>query len=47
MIQHDRITEAQMLEAFEQMKPIALIELRDAFARANPIVLKMAREIGA
>lgn len=47
MIRHNRITEAQLLEAFKQMKSIALAELRDAFAKAKPIVLKFAREAGA
>lgn len=37
----------QLLEAFAQMKPIELVELRDAFAKAKPIVLKVASEIGA
>lgn len=46
MIRHDRITEAQLLEAFGQMKPIELAELRDAFAKAKPIVLRFAREAG-
>ena len=45
MIQHDRISEAQLIEAFSQMKPIELVELRDAFARAKPLVLKFAREM--
>jgi len=27
------------------MKPIELVELRDAFAKAKPIVLKLALEI--
>jgi len=45
MIRHDRISEAQLLEAFDQMKPIELVELRDAFARAKPIILKLTREI--
>lgn len=44
MIRHDRITETQLLEAFSHMKPIELVELRDAFERAKPLVLKMARE---
>jgi len=44
MIRHDRITEAQMLDAFAQMKPIELVELRDAFTKARPIVLNFARE---
>ena len=43
MIRHDRITEAQLAEAFAQMKPIGLVELRDAFAKAEPMVLKCAR----
>ena len=46
MIRHDRITEPQLLEAFTQMKPIELVELRDAFAKAKPIVLKVARAVG-
>ncbi len=44
LIQHDRITEAQLLEAFSQMKPIELAELRDAFERAKPVVLGLARQ---
>ncbi len=47
MIRSDRITEAQLTEAFSQMKPIELVELRDAFAQAKPIVLKLARGISA
>lgn len=46
MIRHDRITESQLLEAFTELKPIELVELRDAFAKAKPIVLKVARESG-
>jgi hypothetical protein len=46
MIRHDRITEAQLIEAFEQMKPIELVELREAFEKAKPMVLKAAREVG-
>jgi hypothetical protein len=45
MIRHDCITEAQLTKAFEEMKPIELVELRDAFAKAKPVVLKLAREI--
>jgi hypothetical protein len=45
MIRHDRITEPQLLEAFSQMNPIELVELRDAFERAKPAVLKLTREI--
>jgi hypothetical protein len=44
MIRYDRITEAQMLAAFSEMKPIELVELRDAFAKAKPITLRLARE---
>ena len=44
MIRADRITEGQLLEAFSQMKPIELVELRDAFARARPVVLELARK---
>ncbi len=44
MIHHDRITEGQLVEAFSQMKPFGLVELRDAFARAKPMVLEVARK---
>ncbi len=44
LIRHDHISEAQLLEAFAQMKPIELVELRDAFARAKPTVLKLTQE---
>ena len=44
MIRYDRISESQLLEAFSQMKPIELVELRDAFAKAEPIILRLARE---
>jgi hypothetical protein len=43
MIRHDRITEAQLVEAFSQMNPINLVELRDAFEKAKPVVLKLTR----
>lgn len=42
MIEHDRITKAQLNEAFVQMNPIELVELRDSFKRAKPIVLGFA-----
>ena len=42
MIAHDRITKMQLTEAFSQMNPIELIELRDSFKRAQPIVLGFA-----
>jgi hypothetical protein len=47
MIRHDKITESQLSEAFSQMKPIDLVELRDAFESAKPVVLRLARESGA
>ena len=43
MIRHDTITEGQMVEAFSQMKPIELVEFRDAFERAKPAVLALSR----
>ena len=45
MIRHDHITQSQLLEAFSQMKPIELVELRDAFAKAKPIILRLAHEV--
>ncbi len=39
MIEHDAISRAQLTEAFTQMNPIELVELRDAFERARPLVL--------
>ena len=42
MITHDRITKAQLNEAFTQMNPIELVELRDSFKRAQPTVLGFA-----
>jgi hypothetical protein len=44
MIRHDRITEGQLMEAFSQMKPFSLVELREAFAHAKPVVLDLARK---
>ena len=46
LIRHDQITESQLLEAFAQMKPIELVELRDEFAKAKPVVLKVAHAVG-
>jgi hypothetical protein len=46
LIRHDRIIEPQLLEAFDQMQPIELVELRDAFAKAKPVVLKIACQVG-
>jgi hypothetical protein len=45
MIRHDRISETQLIKAFSQMKPIELVELRDAFVRARPIIMNLARDI--
>jgi hypothetical protein len=45
MIRHDRISPPQLEEAFAQIKPIQLVELRDAFERAKPIVLRFANEL--
>jgi hypothetical protein len=45
MIRHDHITESQLLEAFAQMRTIELVELRDAFAKASPIALRLAQEV--
>jgi hypothetical protein len=47
LIRHDRLTEAQLQAAFAQMKPIALVELRDAFERARPVVLRLAQSAAA
>jgi len=45
MIRHDCLTEGQLLAAFSQMKPIELVELRDAFTRAKPRIIDLARAI--
>ncbi len=42
LIEHDRITKAQLEQAFTQMNPVELVELRDSFQRARPIVLDFA-----
>jgi len=44
MISHDHITESQLIEAFSQMNPINVVELHDAFVKAKPIILTLARE---
>ena len=43
LIRHDHITPAQLEEVFTQMKPIELVELRDAFSKAKPTVLQFAQ----
>src|SRR5438045_5579540 len=45
IIRHHHVTEAQLLEGFSQMKPIELVELRDAFEKAKPIILELARKV--
>lgn len=45
MIKHDHINVAQLTQAFTEMKPIELVELRDAFKLAKPVVLKFAAQI--
>jgi hypothetical protein len=45
MLRHDQVSENQILEAFDQIRPIELPELRVAFARAKPIVLHMVRGV--
>jgi hypothetical protein len=47
MIRHDHIAEAQLIQAFQEMKPIEVVELQDAFIKAKPIVLKLAKEFSA
>jgi hypothetical protein len=44
MIAHDQITRQQLEEAFAVMNPIELVELREAFAKARPIVFGFARD---
>jgi hypothetical protein len=44
MIEHDRITRKQLDEAFAVMNPIELVELRDAFTKARPIVTGFATD---
>jgi hypothetical protein len=45
MIRHDNISEEQLTEAFTRMKPIELVELREAFEHARPIVLNFTRNL--
>ncbi len=47
LIHHDRITTAQLEEAFAAAVIPELVELHDAFARAKPVVLKLALEMAA
>src|ERR1051325_5992048 len=42
IIERERITKAQLNEAFTQMRPIQIVELQDAFNRAKPLVVGMA-----
>jgi len=45
LVQQGRITVAQLESAFKTMTIPDLVEFRDAFARAKPVVLKLASEI--
>lgn len=45
LLRHDRITPAQLDTAFEEAVIPDLVELHDAFARAKPVVLKLAKEL--
>ena len=47
LIRHDKITTVQLEEAFATIVIPDLVELRDAFVRAKPIVLKLAKEVSA
>ena len=42
MIEHDKISKKQLEAAFVEMNPVELVELRDAFLRARPIVIGFA-----
>jgi hypothetical protein len=42
MIEHDTISRQQLEDAFTEMNPIEVVELRDAFAKAKPIVIGFA-----
>jgi hypothetical protein len=42
MIEHDKISKKQLEAAFAEMNPVELVELRDAFLRAKPIVIGFA-----
>ena len=44
MIQHDKITPQQLEAAFATVAIPDLVEFRDAFAKARPVVLKLAGE---
>jgi len=44
MIEHDKITREQLEDAFAVMNPVELVELRDAFAKARPIVTGFATD---
>ncbi len=44
IIERDKITRKQLEEAFAVMNPIKLVELRDAFTKARPIVTGFATD---
>ena len=43
LVEHDDITRAQLEQAFSEVVLPDLVELRDAFAKARPLVLAMGR----
>jgi hypothetical protein len=45
MIRHDRVPLAEVQGALAQVVIPDLVELRDAFDRAKPLVLELARQI--
>ena len=45
LIEHDRITPAQIESALSEAVIADLVELRDAFERAKPLVRELARRI--
>ena len=47
MIRHDRVSSSEMESALDQAVIPDLIEFRDAFERAKPLVLEKVRRFGA
>lgn len=47
MVQHDQVTPAQIENAFSEAVIPELVELRDAFERAKPLVRELVRKVGA
>jgi len=42
LIRHDAVTRAQLEETFQRARLPEMVELRDAFAKAKPLVLALA-----